>query len=86
MNDDKIILVTEDGSEKEFNILFSFSIEEYDKNYVAYFSEEEEELFVSSYVQDGEGGELGDITDEAEWDKIEEIVEAFLLEDEVEEA
>ncbi len=86
MNDDKIVVVTEDGTEKEFNILFSFSLEEFEKDYVAYFAEGEEELYVSSYVQDGEGGALDNITEEAEWDRIEEVIEAFLLEDEGEEA
>ncbi len=45
MNDDKIVIITEDGSEKEFNILFSFSLEEFGKDYVAYFAEGEEELY-----------------------------------------
>ncbi|MFV0423976.1 MAG: DUF1292 domain-containing protein [Bacilli bacterium] len=86
MNDDKIVIITEDGSEKEFNILFSFSLEEFGKDYVAYFAEGEEELYVSSYVPEDEGGKLDNITDENEWDRIEEVIEAFLLEDEVEEA
>ncbi len=86
MNDEKITIVTEDGTEKEYNILFSFSLEEFEKDYVAYFSEDEEELFVSSYEQEDEGGKLDNITDEDEWDRVEEVIEAFLLEDEVEEA
>lgn len=86
MNEEKIVIITEDGSEKEFNILFSFSLEEFGKDYVAYFGEGEEELYVSSYIQEDEGGKLDQITDENEWDRIEEVIEAFLLEDEVEEA
>ncbi len=86
MNEEKFVVIAEDGSEKEFTILFSFELEEFGKKYVAYFEEGAEELFVSSYEPDGEGGELGHITDEAEWDKIEEVIEAFLLEDEIEEA
>lgn len=86
--DDKIVVVGEDGKEVEYTILFSFESEEYEKSYVAYFAEGEEELFVSSYVPDaeGEGGDLGHITDEDEWDMIEEVIEAFLMEDEEENA
>ncbi len=88
MTEDKITVVSEDGSEKEYTILFTFSLEEFGKDYVAFFEEGEEELFVSSYKQDGEedGGALGDITNDEEWNMIEEVIEAFLMEDEVEEA
>ncbi|MFV0498668.1 MAG: DUF1292 domain-containing protein [Bacilli bacterium] len=85
MNEDKIVIITEDGKEIEYNILLSFRIDDYDKDYVAYFGEEEE-IFVSSYVADGDGGNLFDIEDDKEWDRIEEVIETFLLEEDIEEA
>ncbi len=87
MNDDKITIVSEDGQEKEYTILFTFKSEEYEKEYVVFFAEGEEELFVSSFTQDdNEGGRLDDITDDDEWDMIEEVIEAFLVEEDIEEA
>ncbi len=87
LNEDKITVVSENGEEKEFTILLTFSSEEYEKDYVVFFEEGEDELYVSSYQQDdNEGGKLDDITDDEEWDMIEEVIEAFLVEGEGEEA
>lgn len=85
MVDEKLTVINEDGTEKEYTILFTFKLEEYGKDYVAFYEEGEEDLFVSSYKpEDEDGGSLENVTDEAEWDMIEEVIEAFLLEDEVE--
>lgn len=87
MNDDKISIVSEDGTEKEYAILLTFKSDEYNKDYVVFFEEGTEELFVSSYLADtDDGGKLEDITNDDEWQMIEEVIEAFLLEDEIENA
>ncbi len=87
MNDDKLTVISEDGTEKEYTILFTFKLDEYGKDYVAFFEEGQEDLFVSSYKpEDEDGGSLENVTDEKEWDMIEEVIEAFLLEDDGEEA
>ncbi len=87
MNDDKISIISEDGIEKEYAILLTFKSDEYGKDYVVFFEEGTDELFVSSYQADSDdGGKLEDITNDDEWQMIEEVIEAFLLEDEVENA
>ncbi len=87
MEDNKIFIEDENGKEVEYTILLTFSSEEYNKNYVAYFEEGEEHLYVSTFdPNDTDSGELGAITDDSEWDMIEEVIEAFLMEDGSEES
>ncbi len=87
MEDNKIYIENENGVEVEYTILLTFESEEYGKHYVAYFEEGEEQLYVSTYdPNDNDSGELGAITDDSEWDMIEEVIEAFLMEDESEES
>ena len=77
-----LTVIDENGQELEFEILFTFDSPEYNKNYVVYMSPDEAdldddgfpEIHVSSYTvnEDGEGGGLEPIEDEAEWDMVEE--------------
>lgn len=89
-----LTVIDENGQELEFEILFTFDSPEYNKNYVVYMSTDEDdldedgypEIHVSSYTvnEDGEGGGLESIEDEAEWDMVEEVVSSFI--EEMEEA
>lgn len=84
MEPNKLIVVDDEGREIEMEIMFTFS--ENNKNYVVYFdpSDEDEntELYVSIY--DDEGNLFPVETDE-EWDMIDEVVGAFIEDQEVEE-
>ncbi len=81
--DNKLIVIDENGNEKEMQILFTFDSKDYQKNYVLFFDPNaEEEIFASSY---SEGGELNIVEDEKEWAMINEVLEAFLNEEEQEE-
>ncbi len=84
MEDNKIYVENQEGVEEEYNILLTFESEEFEKHYVAYFKEGEEELFVSTYnPDDKESGMLGEISSDEEWDMVEEMIEAFLMEDQI---
>ena len=84
MEPNKLIVVNDEGKEIEMEIMFTFS--ENNKNYVVYFdpSDEDEntELYVSIY--DDEGNLFPVETDE-EWDMIDEVVGAFIEDQEAEE-
>lgn len=83
MFDDVIYITNDEGVEEEFNILLTFHNDEYEKDYVVYFRPDEDELFVSSFIADeNEGGSLNNVEDDAEWDMIEEVITAFIEEEE----
>ncbi|WP_099221126.1 DUF1292 domain-containing protein [Listeria costaricensis] len=86
-----ILIQNENGVEEEFEILFDFDSEAFEKSYVLYFpagaSEDEEiEIMASSYIQDEEGkqGRLEPVETDEEWDMIEEILATFLAEEDEE--
>lgn len=75
MFDEKtMIIIDDEGKEKEMEILFTF---EDKKQYVLYMDplDETGEVFVSSYNEDGE---LLDIESDEEWEVIEAVFEGFM--------
>ena len=82
----RLTVVNEEGEEIECEILFTFDSAEYGKDYVVYmpldeaYDNDEPEIHVAAYTtnEDGEGGGLEPIEDDAEWDMIEEVVNAFI--------
>ncbi|WP_159638150.1 DUF1292 domain-containing protein [Erysipelothrix anatis] len=80
MNTDEktIIVINDDGTEQAMDILFTFEDDTFNKSYVLYINPEDEsgEVFVSSYTPEGE---LESITDEKEWEMIEEVFNAFII-------
>ena len=87
-----LTVINEEGKEIECEILFTFDSAEYQKDYVVYMPIGDEyvdedgypEIHVSSYTshENGEGGGLEPIEDEAEWEMIEEVVASFIEEQE----
>lgn len=84
-----ITIVDEDGNEQLCEVIHTFDSEEFGKSYVLYSlvgAEEDEEgqveIFASSFTpsDNGEDGELQPIETDAEWDLIEDVLNA--LEDE----
>ena len=75
MNEDKIVVINEDGTEIEMDVLFTFDSDETNKQYVLYYdvTKEDGEVYVSSY------------TAEKEWDMINEVFETFMSSDSEEE-
>lgn len=88
-SDEFITLVDVEGNEELYKILLTFESEEFEKSYVLVHSanadeDEEVEIFAFSYDDpDGElEGQLDDIETDKEWDMIEEVLGAFVAEDE----
>ena len=78
LDDKSIIVIDENNNEIEMEILFTFEDENFNKNYVLYVDPNDEsgEVFVSVY---DESGTLSEITDEKEWEMIEEVFDAFII-------
>ncbi|HLR92330.1 MAG TPA: DUF1292 domain-containing protein [Atopostipes sp.] len=89
LSQEYITLVDEEGNEELYQILLTFESENFDKSYVLVYptsteNDEDVEIFAFSY-QESEGGlegELEDIQTEEEWDMIEEVLGAFMEEEE----
>lgn len=81
MLDNKIVVVNDDGQEVEMEILFTFESDEFARQYVLYLDPEDEsgEVFTSAFTDDGE---LLEISDEKEWEMIEEVFASFIIKNE----
>jgi len=79
MEDNKITIVDDDGKEMEMTILLTFTDDRTNKSYVVYYDakneDEETPLMASVYDDDGN---LFPVEKEEEWDMIDEVVSAFL--------
>ena len=91
-NEKHITVVDENGNEQLHEVLFTFESDEYGKAYVLYFpvgadadDEEHVEIHASSYEQneDGTAGSLQPIETDEEWDMIEEVLNTFLEDEEL---
>lgn len=78
MNETTLTVISQDGTETEMEILFTFSDETFKKDYVLYVNplDETGEVFVSSYTEDGT---LDNVEDPKEWEMIEEVFAAFVI-------
>lgn len=87
--DEFITLVDEEGNEELYEILLTFDeTDDFNKSYVlvipANAAEEDVEVFAFSYEEETGGldGKLSEIETDEEWDMIEEVLGAFIEEDE----
>jgi uncharacterized protein YrzB (UPF0473 family) len=83
MEENVISIELEDGTEMLCEIIFTFHSEDYNKSYVLYtpVNDEDGEVYASSFEEQEEGmGELSDITNDAEWEMIEEVLNTFQAE------
>ncbi len=83
MDENVISIELEDGTEMLCEIIFTFHSEDYNKSYVLYTPVEDDEgsVYASSFVETDQGmGELEDVTDDAEWEMIEEVLNTFQAE------
>lgn len=86
----QITLVDENGNEQLFNVLFTFTSDEYKKSYILLYpegTEDDEEVDIQAFAfnpdEDGEAteGDLEPIEDDAEWEMVEEVLNTFLDDD-----
>lgn len=84
MDEKTLVVISDDGTEKEMDILFTFTDDTFKKDYVLYVDPVDEtgEVFVSSYTEEGT---LNNIEDPKEWEMIEEVFSAFIIKHEEEE-
>lgn len=89
--ENKLTFIDEQGNEVLCEVLFTFSSEEFNKNYVLFYpvgSEDEDgsiNVMAASYKETEDGaGDLEEITSDEEWNLIEEMLASF-AEDECEE-
>lgn len=81
--EDIVIVVDEKGNEKEMTVLFTYCNDETETNYVFYYDDEQEEIDVLVHIFD-ELGNLIEITDEQEWEFVNEVFESFMSQSEEE--
>lgn len=84
-NENKIIIVDEQGRERVCEILFTYQHPETEKNYVVLYpvdeldsDEEEMDLFAYSFIENENGdGELFTLETDEEYDMINEVIDQF---------
>ncbi len=84
-NENKIIIVDEQGRERVCEILFTYQHPETEKNYVVLYpideldsDEEEMDLFAYSFIENENGdGELFALETDEEYDMINEVIDQF---------
>ena len=84
-NENKIIIVDEQGRERVCEILFTYQHPETEKNYVVLYpvdeldsDEEEMDLFAYSFIEKENGdGELFTLETDEEYDMINEVIDQF---------
>ena len=84
-NENKIIIVDEQGRERVCEILFTYQHPETEKNYVVLYpideldsDEEEMDLFAYSFIENEDGdGELFALETDEEYDMINEVIDQF---------
>lgn len=85
MDDKRIFVTDESGVEVEFEVVLTFTGPENGKKYVVYKipNDDSEEVFAAVYDETDEGGgNLIEIDDEEEFDMVQEVLDAFLDEEE----
>ncbi|MCI1283329.1 MAG: DUF1292 domain-containing protein [Lacticaseibacillus songhuajiangensis] len=92
-NDQQITLIDDKGNEELYNVLFTFDSEDYGKSYVLLYPEgaedddDEVQIEAFSYTPDKNGdaasGDLFPIEDDDEWSMVEEVLNTFLADDDM---
>ena len=78
--DNTIVVTDDDGVESEMRILLTFHSEDFGKDYVLFFRDEnEEEIFAGSYDEEGNLFVVEESSEE--WEMINEVFEAYLSEE-----
>ncbi len=74
MGEEKIVFVDENGSEFELQILFTYHSENFNKNYVVFFNQDNDELLAG--VID-ENGNVSDVETDEEYDEIDKQIDLY---------
>ena len=82
MLDDKILVTKEDGTEVELTILLTFENEELGYSYVLYYDENDDSGEVLPFRYNEKTHELSELESKEEWELANEVLGAFLEEEE----
>lgn len=82
MENNKFVMIDENGQEREYDVLFTFESEETNKNYIAYTDNTIDEtgnveVYASIYNPEDPQTKLEPIESEKEWKVIETILETL---------
>lgn len=83
LDSNSLYVTDENGNEKRMTILFTFESEDYQRKYVVFENPDAEdgEVFASAY---DDAGSLLPIDSDEEWAMIEEVIGAFVEDEEAE--
>ena len=82
--DNRIVVVDEEGKEVALNILFTYENEQRNKKYVfVYEDDSPDDVMVFEYT---DAGELLQVEDDEEYEEVEEVFNAYIEENEKEDA
>jgi uncharacterized protein YrzB (UPF0473 family) len=78
--DKRLEVIDENGDTQIFEIILTFHSDSFDKSFVIYKEPgESDEAFAASFKEENpDGGQLEAITDDEEWDMVEEVLNTFL--------
>ena len=83
MEDSTLILTMKDGKKVTCEILFTYHSEEFGNDYVVFRPEGDSRPSAAKYIEEGDGnGTLSEITTDAEWDMLDEILNDYYQEQE----
>lgn len=85
MEEKTFTVVDENGVEKEFEVVLTFKSEDFGKSYVIYKmpGDDSDEVFAAIFDEGAkDGGNLIQVESDEEWNMLEEVLEAFLDEEE----
>jgi uncharacterized protein YrzB (UPF0473 family) len=84
MNDNRLFIQSEDGTEEEFEIILTFEHPQTHVNYVVYQKTgETEEVYAARYTEKNDiSGTLIPIDSEDEYEMIQEVLDSFFDEEE----
>ena len=82
MENNKFVMIDENGQEREYDVLFTFESEETHKNYIVYTDNTKDaegnvEVYASIYDPNDPNSKLEAIETEKEWKVIETILETL---------
>ena len=84
MEDNTLVITTEDGKEIRCQILFTTHSDEFNKDYVV-FVDDKNVASAASYKDNGDGkGELEEIKTEEEWNYLEKLLNQYNNDDQIE--
>lgn len=84
LDDNNIIIEDNEGIEHLYTILFTYENEERNFSYVLFYDKNnEEEIFAMKYSE--ETNELFEIEDDEEYNEVEEVLDAYLNDEKIEE-